>query len=594
LAIQAPAPDERRQFRLLFRTFLRGLFENDLVPDTVDLRQSVLSLAAIFIVPPFLIAVALVTQFGPWMTPAEVAVASLSHKLFFVGYSMAAVGLLTVLVWDALFPDRRDLMVLGTLPIRGRTVVAAKLSALVAFVGGFALAVNVPTTLVVSFAVGGFSTLGTFLRYPFGHLTATVLAGMFVFLSLLALQTTLALVLPRRALHALAVAAQLVFVIVVVEWFVYSPGLIARWMEVDPGVTAASSAAATDMYGALGGVLSHCLGRWLPPVWFLGLYEVVLGVDATAFGALAATAFGAFVLAFAIAGLAYGASLRRIVRHTMETPQMAAPGRGGVLRAVSRVVGATVLRHPVELAVVTFGAKSLARSRRHRLMIAIYVGVALAFVIGGFLGPFIQDRVTDVSFTEPTTTLLSIPFLLSFFVLVALRVVFAVPTEHRANWIFQLTESGDTVRYLSGARKTMWLLGVMPIALITLPMYGALWGLGVALAHTVFWLLLAALLAEVLLHGFRKVPFTCSYVPGTRNLMRLWPVYLVAMTTYGYSTARLEMWLLADTLRLFVACAGIAVVLLARVQRPGVHSDTLIYDESVQPTIQTLGIMPDV
>ena len=126
VATSAPTSEEQRQFRLLFRAFVRQLFENDLVPDTVDLRQSVLSLAAIFIVPPALIAVTLLVQFGPWMTPEEVAVASLPHKLFFVGYSMAAVGLLTMLVWDAVFPDRRDMMVLGTLPVRGRTLVAAK------------------------------------------------------------------------------------------------------------------------------------------------------------------------------------------------------------------------------------------------------------------------------------------------------------------------------------------------------------------------------------------------------------------------------------------------------------------------------------
>ena len=55
MAILSPTPDERRQFGLLFRAFVRRLFENDLVPETVDLRQSVLSLAAIFIVPPLTI-----------------------------------------------------------------------------------------------------------------------------------------------------------------------------------------------------------------------------------------------------------------------------------------------------------------------------------------------------------------------------------------------------------------------------------------------------------------------------------------------------------------------------------------------------------
>ena len=171
------------------------------------------------------------------------------------------------------------------------------------------------------------------------------------------------------------------------------------------------------------------------------------------------------------------------------------------------------------------------------------------------------------------------------------------PTQIPEGPIFKLTESGDTVRYLKGARKTMLLLGLMPILMVTLPMYWALWGAGLAFAHSAFWLLMAALLTDVLLYGFRKVPFTCSYVPGKGKVMHLWPVYLVAMTTYGYSTAQLEMSLLAHPLRLFVACAVIATGLLARVMYSwwtAALSDKLVYDESVEPTIQTLGIMPDV
>ena len=44
--------EERAQFRVLFRAFLRRLFHSDLVPETVDLRQSAIVLAAVLTVPP--------------------------------------------------------------------------------------------------------------------------------------------------------------------------------------------------------------------------------------------------------------------------------------------------------------------------------------------------------------------------------------------------------------------------------------------------------------------------------------------------------------------------------------------------------------
>ena len=86
-------------------------------------------------------------------------------------------------------------------------------------------------------------------------------------------------------------------------------------------MTAESNPAVIGTYGALGGLLSHGPGAWLPPMWFLGLYEVMLGIDATVFGSLATAAISALGLALAIAGLAYGAGLRRIIRNNVEAPQ---------------------------------------------------------------------------------------------------------------------------------------------------------------------------------------------------------------------------------------------------------------------------------
>ena len=65
--------EERKQFRLLFRTFLRRLFHSDLVPETVDLRQSALVMAAVLTVPPSLYAVAAAWSYGSWMGDLQLA-----------------------------------------------------------------------------------------------------------------------------------------------------------------------------------------------------------------------------------------------------------------------------------------------------------------------------------------------------------------------------------------------------------------------------------------------------------------------------------------------------------------------------------------
>ena len=316
---RAGLDEEREQFRVLFRAFLRRLFHSDLVPETVDLRQSALVMAAVLTVPPSLYAVAAAWSYGSWMGDLQLAMRAVPHKLYFIGYSMAAVGLVTVLVWDALFPDRRDAMVLGGLPVRARTVALSKLAALVAFVGGFAVVVNAPATVVFSFVAGGYLPFETFLRYPAAHLAATVSAGLLVFLALVAVQAGLAFVCPRRLHQRLTMLAQLLFVIVLIEWFAFAPGLLYNFAGIDSAVTNGQLVAAGGPYRFIGLTASGA-GTWLPPVWFLGLYEVVWGFDPDVYRRLAGTAVTAFAATLSIAAVAYGIGFRRMVKRTLETP----------------------------------------------------------------------------------------------------------------------------------------------------------------------------------------------------------------------------------------------------------------------------------
>ena len=48
---------------------------------------------------------------------------------FLIATTMLAVGLFAVLSWESTFPDRRDVLVLGPLPVRARTLFLAKIAA---------------------------------------------------------------------------------------------------------------------------------------------------------------------------------------------------------------------------------------------------------------------------------------------------------------------------------------------------------------------------------------------------------------------------------------------------------------------------------
>ena len=185
--------------------------------------------------------------------------------------------------------------------------------------------------------------------------------------------------------------------------------------------------------------------------------------------------------------------------------------------------------------------------------------------------------------------------MLSFFVLAALRVLFTVPTELRANRIFRMTEIDDKAVYLNGSRKAMWLLGALPIAVVTLPVYAAWWGPAPALQHTAFWLLMSGL------------PDGASAVPLSQDAVRLQlragqgerevPVagpHALALTAYAWWTARLELWLLSEPVRWSIACALLIACLGACItlRRDRLASSTpLTYEEEVEEAIQVLGVM---
>ena len=52
-----------------------------------------------------------------------------SAERFLISLTMFAVGVFALVNWDAVLPDRRDVLTLGPLPIRPRALLAAKVAA---------------------------------------------------------------------------------------------------------------------------------------------------------------------------------------------------------------------------------------------------------------------------------------------------------------------------------------------------------------------------------------------------------------------------------------------------------------------------------
>src|SRR5262245_46418949 len=131
------AGNERRQFRILHREFLFRVIDRELLSahaqggDSSKLLLQFVSL---------LIGISLACcipawSFGDVQPPQVRQMFAWGLEHFFIATTMLVVGLFAVLIWDSLFPDRRDVNVLAPLPIRTRTIFLARLAAIASALG---------------------------------------------------------------------------------------------------------------------------------------------------------------------------------------------------------------------------------------------------------------------------------------------------------------------------------------------------------------------------------------------------------------------------------------------------------------------------
>jgi len=531
-----------RPFPVLSGHFFRRLFQNDLAPFEDQTRQKLYILLAMLASFGWLLANAL---FIRYMFQADMGESWL-ETCQFLSFFMVLMALVTVLEWDVLFPDRRDYLNLGVLPIRTGTIFRAKFVSLVFFAAVFSAAVNALSVFSVAFYMPRWidNSLATLVRYMAVHVVATTAAFLFAFLLGISLQAVLLVAAGPRLFRALSQAMR----------FALATGslFLLLMFTADPAARDGFFAAIASLKAK-----SDLAVLGYPPMWFTGLYETLLGRTDPLYtlGAYAAVAgIGALILTY-FAAMAIG--YRRHLRKSLDVRSRAWPGRR--LRvALSGAFGAIALRDPVERAIFQFTGRTLGRSAIHRVRLGGYLAAAGGFVLI-LLGARASAR-TDA--TPGNVGLLAIPIVLFFFLVLGLRNVVNVPLASEANWIFRLTADGPRRPYHRGGRKALLVFALLPLAAGIALGFGFAWGGGPALLHAGYGLAWGLILAEVLFWKFRRIPFACITVPGGSKLPTRWWAYVLGFSLGLSALSSLEKSLFGSP-GLFAGFLGAAIALLA-------------------------------
>jgi hypothetical protein len=526
------------QFRVLCHQFLLRVVDLEALSIKADVTAFLGQFAGVLLMFSFIFTVTAFTD-------------PIGTEQTLISTTMLVVGLITVISWDATFPDRRDVQVLAPLPVMPRIILAAKVTASTAVLGLAVLSLNAVPSLATALSLSvSYGVLRAFAAYW----TAALAAVIFLYASVLTMQGFSALLLPRRIFLRLSALLQ----ILAFAYFLCSFFMV-RSLPV----------------AAMALPASHQIIAWTPSFWFYALCVQLNGVLPTSLTWLATRAWIAFLAAALGAASSLLLCYVRTLRKTIEEPDLVPAARSSHW--------APRFGNPLKTAVILFSMRALTRSRQHRVAFAFYLAIVSAIAIStikaGIAMPAPHRLTQDFLFNT---------ILMMSFAVVGLRSVFSLPISLNANWVLRITQLRPTPEYTAATRTSIILLAVVPIIVVSAVLSITFRPLHQVAAHILVLLLIGCILADLSLIGFYKIPFTCSYLPGKTNIQFIFWGFLVLFSITAIWFVSLEQNAL-NSLPQFLYMTGslLAIVAALRVFNHHQAKSAAIYFEELPTEVIT-------
>jgi hypothetical protein len=567
-------PDPAGQYKCLVKHFFGRFFDFEAISspqiDSIEKNALTFQVLALMVLPGAVTCLVLFQKYARYIIRPTIErdLATVTDKCLLLSLSMIILGIITVFEWDMLFPDRKDYQILTPFPVTTRTIFSAKIAALGAFLLIFTVAINIFPTLLFPNAVlannsfaykvmGRRTPISLIIRYIASHGISILLGNIFIFLSAISLQGILLMLIPPRLSPMISRFVRF-FCLLLLLCALFSFSAIS---SVDQLIHNASP-----------------IIPYYPPIWFVGIYEVLLGSHDPAMWSLAARAMIALALAGVLSILTYAMCYRRFMRKSVESGSGVSHNFAGIRTAGNFVLDRWFIKSPGNRASFHFVGQTIFRSPRHVLYIGTFLVVGFSIAAMELATAIFSSHPSVASYLDNAT--LSIPLILSFFLLVGMRVSFAIPVDLEANWLFRLAPIQQIKRSHIGVRKFLISAIIIPLFVFAGLFYALIWNWEIVLLHVGYGATLSWILMELLFSRFPKIPFTCSYLPGAAKIVFLWPLYILAFRCFGYVAANLEIWLLSDTHR-FLYFYGMAAALLLLLVGRNIKSagDTIRFEE---------------
>ena len=499
--------------------------------------------------------------------------ASLPDKYFFIVFSMVITGVVVALKWEKTLPGRQDYANLAPLPLHMRTVFLANLAAIVLLASVFALDVNAVSSFlfpgVVLSEKGTFPELAKFIGV---HAICVLLASAFMFFLCFAIMGALMSILPNRAFRKVSLFVRLLLIVSLIA-------MLCTSFAVLPAVQSLRTH-------------SDSWVLYMPPVWYLGLYQWMQGRFNPALAGAGKIGLGAAGAVLLLALFFSVLSYRRYFLRVPESSDALQTGRSWNLQWFTPLIDRILLRSPFERSCYHFGIRALLRSETHSILFGAFVGLGLVIASQMGLSATASRNPGD---TVPGVDILAAPLAIAYFLIVGLRFVFEVPAGVTSNWIYRLILDSRKRNTAAVARKIM--LSFLVPGIIFPVLLGYWWGFGplVGAVHAIYIFSLSVLLMEIVLLRFRKIPFACTLPLFENHAILLVFVYFIGFFLFTGFAAGMERWMLQRPISLLAVPVFLALAwdALRRIRNDTPEVDReLIYEARAAREVQTLNILP--
>ncbi len=563
-----------RPFWRLVELFVERIFRGGGDSDTEGLDIGVGLVLTLLAMPGGFVSVLLFDKYGSllqWLRGqfhVDTLLIALPDEYFFIVLSMTVTGMVAVWRWDAIFPDRRDYMNLAHLPVSSRTIFLANLMAVLLLAGLAAIDVNgascVLFPMVVSAALG---TLPFFVKFGLVHAAGVLLASVFAFFAVFTILGLLMAVLPPRGFRRVSAYFRGLVV-------VYLVTLLCTSFAVPSSLQRSGAPPAWTFF--------------MPSCWFVSFCQLLRGKANPAMVELARLVVPGVVGVILVAFCTYAIAYRR---HFMRIGELSEGGgiehtpRAWRLRFLRWII----LRTPFQSACFDFAWKTMVRSEAHRLVLTGVGGLALVLASQAMMNAV--QGTTSWRQAALTPDALSIPFVMTFLLIIGMRIAFEIPVELRANWIFQFLLDADRQECEPLARRVI-LTPILPwVFAITFVPYFYFEGWVVASLHTLLVLSWAVLLTNILLTRFRKLPFTCGLPVFKQHSIVILISFCFGYLIYAVSTPEFEASALHAPLRMLslVPVAAVAWYIPRYLGKNTIELERkLIFEETAVRTVEGL------